>query len=89
MHYNNDRGRKDHDSPSESKERIVLPSSVSRVVMKDAVPIIRTDIVSTSNLNVVAAAAATEDDNNLNTKFHLECENLVVDLDSIQQEDSE
>ena len=57
--------------------------------MKDAVPIIRTDIVSTSNLNVVAAAAATEDDNNLNTKFHLECENLVVDLDSIQQEDSE
>ena len=56
--------------------------------MEDVTSVIRTDIVSTSTLNVVAAAT-TEDDNNLNAKFHLECENSAVDLNGIQQEDPE
>ena len=52
--------------------------------MEDVTPVIRTDIVLTSTLNVVAAAT-TEDDNILKAKFHLECDNSAVDIDDIQQ----
>ena len=44
-----------------------------------------------TDLTVVAAATAAAtaagNDNNLNAEFHLECENLIVDLDSIQQDE--
>ena len=64
-----------------SKERIVLPSSVSRVVKDDAV-MKNKEVIYDSNLNVVADAKDDVD----NAKSQFECENSIGSLDRIRYE---
>ena len=83
----------DAPKPEDEIDNAKYQSSTEAVPTTTPAPVIRTDIVLTEdfslNLNIFAVAAAAEDDNNFNAKIHLECENSIVDLDGIQQDEGE